>query len=96
MDEEWVDYDGGAVQEWHRSARRIRVAPDVTVIPERAFQWCRDLRAVDLSDVTTISPYAFYRCCSLERVLSRKSTLFGTLSMKRKLGRKPPTPCETS
>ena len=28
---EWEEYGGGAVQEWHQSARRIRVAPNVAV-----------------------------------------------------------------
>lgn len=51
-EEEWVEYDGGAVMEWHRHARRIRVAPGVTVIPAEAFMDCGNLIALDLSNVT--------------------------------------------
>ena len=69
MDEEWVEYDGGEVQDRHRNARRTRVAAGVAVIPERAFQDCVDLRAADLNSVTTISDFAFNNCLSLERVV---------------------------
>ena len=67
-EEEWTEYDGGAVLERHRDARQIRVASGVAVIAESAFEWGDNLRAVDLSNVSTISTEAFYGCCSLERV----------------------------
>ena len=67
--EEWVEYDGGAVQEWHRSASRIRVMPHVIVIPARAFHGCNNLIAVDLSNVSDIAASAFYGCSSLKHVL---------------------------
>ena len=69
MEEHYVDYDGGAVQEWHRSASRVRVASGVAVIPEEAFLECDNLTAVDLCNVTTISVAAFFYCISLERVI---------------------------
>ena len=71
MEEEWVEveYDGGAVQEWHRNASQIRVDAGVTVIPQEAFQDCDNLRAVDLSNVIIIADRAFYSCRSLERVV---------------------------
>ena len=55
MEEEWTEYDGDAVQEWHRSASRIRVVSGVTVIPVGAFQHNEKMMAVDLGNVTTIS-----------------------------------------
>ena len=69
MEEEWTGYDGGEVQEWHWTASQIRVAPDVTVIPQAAFRGCPNLRTVDLGSVTTISTGAFFRSHSLARVV---------------------------
>ena len=69
QDEELVRYNGGAVQGWHRNARRIRVSSGVIDIPAWAFQDRENLTAVDLNNVSTISNGAFHNCRSLERVI---------------------------
>ncbi|KAL9186790.1 hypothetical protein ACHAXT_010510 [Thalassiosira profunda] len=65
QEEDCVGYDGGAVQEWHRTARQIRVAPNVVAIPASAFRDCGNLTVVDLGN---IGGWAFAHSLSLRKI----------------------------
>ena len=67
MDDEWAVYNGGVVQNWHQSARRLRFAPNVTTIPDGAFL-NRRLVEIDLGNVTEIGEGAFHFCDALQVV----------------------------
>ena len=72
MDDEWVVYGGGVVQNRHQSARRLRFAPNVTTMPDGAFL-NRRLVEIELGNVTDIGKGAFHFCDALQ-VVSIPST----------------------
>ncbi|KAL7553571.1 hypothetical protein ACHAWF_016885 [Thalassiosira exigua] len=68
MEGEWTLYTGEEDFEERDDVYRVRVAPHVNVIRERAFRHCPYLREVDLGNAVVIGKTAFCRCESLVRI----------------------------
>ena len=64
---------------------RARVHPSITVIPQKAFMYCRKLEEVELSEgLLEIGVEAFHDCIGLKRItIPSTVTLCGVISWRR-------------